>query len=166
MEIIKVSKEQHAETIEKLAKEIIPEHYRSFLPMLQINFFIERFQTATAIARQLQQGFEYYLVKESDDYAAYMGIEQKNDVLVLSKIYTKKKYRGRGIGRQLLDIALQRAVEFHLPVIELYVVKENLQAVEFYKRNGYKITDTFSIKYDSGYTVSEYKMCRELNGLK
>ncbi len=162
MEIIKATTTLHFDAIEQLARKIIPEHYGSFLPMEQVEFFIDTYQTAKAIQQQLQNGFEYYLAKESGQFAGYAGIEKKKEVLVLSKIYTDKHFRGKGIGKGLMELLYHRAISLHLLVIELIVVQQNVQAIAFYSNQGFEIAETLSTKYESGYTVEEFKMSKRL----
>ncbi|MBI1343538.1 MAG: GNAT family N-acetyltransferase [Terrimonas sp.] len=144
--------------IAALAEEIIPDYYRSFLPMDQIRFFIDHYQSLPALLEQVQNNFEYYLVTDAGVPVAYLGLEIKKDMIWLSKIYIRSLYRGKGIGKTLLELAKFRAVELQLSCIELFVVKGNQPAIDFYRKQGYTFVNTIANAYDSGYTVTEYRM--------
>jgi len=49
------------------------------------------------------------------------------------------EYRGHGIGKALLQVALEKAKTQELTRIELDVREENHRAIELYKRFGFKI---------------------------
>ncbi|MFZ5914662.1 MAG: GNAT family N-acetyltransferase [Pseudomonadota bacterium] len=49
------------------------------------------------------------------------------------------EYRGHGIGKALLQVALEKAKTQELTRIELDVQEENHRAIELYKRFGFKI---------------------------
>ncbi len=162
MQIIQVTNPSQIKTITELAEEIIPEYYSSFLPMEHVRFFINTYQTETAINKQLKNGFEYYLINESDTSIGYLGLERKKDTLVLSKIYVLNPYRGKGIGTQLLDLTHKRAALSNASTIELLVVKQNEKAIRFYKKNGFTTSEIISHKYESGFVVEEYLMRKHL----
>jgi len=160
MEIIQANTLLHFEAIEQLAREILPEHYGAYLPVEHVNYFIEKFQTARSIQEQTQHGFEYYLLIESGQNAAYLGIHEQNQLLILSKLYILKQFREKGIGAKLMDFVKFRASELKLSGIELVVNKLNQLAIEFYKRKGFEITELISHEYESGYLMQEYKMTK------
>lgn len=163
MEINRVTTLEEVAIIERMAKEIIPEHYGSFLPIEHVLYFIETYQTAIAIKNQLEKGFEYYLVQENNEPLAYAAIEIKEKSLLLSKIYTYKSFRGKGIGNALMQKIENRARELGVNAIELVVVKLNITALGYYKRKGFSIAKEISTTYTNGYVVDEYIMTKKID---
>ncbi len=162
IKIVKATLSNQLEAIAALANEIIPQHYGSFLPMQHIRFFIDTYQSVPAMEEQLLQGVVYYLIKDSDNNIAYLGIEHKDTTLILSKIYVLNEYRGRGIGRFLMQFLYQRAAALKVTKIELYVVTENSRAVHFYLKEGFIISETIDKAYKSGTTVKEYRLTKRV----
>lgn len=162
MKIIKVSSHSQLKVIEQLAETIIPDHYSSFLPMKHIRFFINTYQTVPAMEQQLLDGFEYYLMNNHGENIAYLGIEKKQPILILSKLYVLNEDRGKGIGNLLMKHTYERAVDLKLCEIDLYVVKENDQAISFYKKEGFRISETLEKEYKNGSIVTEYKMSKNI----
>lgn len=162
MKIIKVSSLSQLKVIEQMAEAIIPDHYSSFLPMEHIRYFINTYQTVSAMEQQLLHGFEYSLMNNEGENVAYLGIEKKEALMILSKIYVLNEYRGKGIGNLLMNHAYKRAVDLNLPEIDLYVVKENDRAISFYKKEGFHISETLEKEYENGYIVTEYKMSKTI----
>jgi ribosomal protein S18 acetylase RimI-like enzyme len=54
------------------------------------------------------------------------------------------EYRNRGIGKKLLEKALEYFKERGLPLAELWVGDENIRAIEFYKKHGFEERDRFN----------------------
>ena len=67
------------EEIERLAafaEEVWHEHYDPLLGSAQVDYMVEKFQSAPALAEQLKNGYEYYAVvdKESGEMMGFCGI--------------------------------------------------------------------------------------------
>ena len=61
----------------------------------------------------------------------------ENDIL-LKRFYIDQKNRGSGIGKELLDEIVQKSKPFHCSRMVLDVSKNNLRAIRFYEKNGFK----------------------------
>jgi len=48
-----------------------------------------------------------------------------------------ERYRKKGIGEKLLKQAIEEALTRGMDEIEVGVLKENVKAIRFYKRNGF-----------------------------
>jgi ribosomal protein S18 acetylase RimI-like enzyme len=62
---------------------------------------------------------------------------QKEDSFEIERIYVLSDFQGKGIGRQLLEKAIQMAKEKKASYIWLGVWEENKRAIQFYKKNGF-----------------------------
>jgi diamine N-acetyltransferase len=161
MDIIAAKTISQFQTIEKLAREILPAHYGPYMPPDNILFFINKFQTVKAIQEQIQEGFEYYLLNDSVTDAGYLGIRIAENILTLSKFYILIQYRGKGIGSKVMDFVDERASAANVVRIELIVNKLNLDTIKFYEKRRYTITESFVHNYYNEYSVEEYKMTKQ-----
>ena len=59
------------------------------------------------------------------------------DASELHRLYVLKPYHGRGLGKALMDAALESAPLKHSPAIYLGVWEHNLKAQQFYSRYGF-----------------------------
>lgn len=132
------------------------------LQKLSKQTFFESFSWGNSeenMARYLEEGFSldklsrelkyentaFYFVKSANEVIGYMKLNagraqtelQKEDSFELERIYVLKDYQGKGIGRQLLDKAIQIAREKKASYIWLGVWEENKSAIQFYKKNGF-----------------------------
>lgn len=72
----------------------------------------------------------------SEAYANFEGEALIPDSAIVNNVYVLPEYRGRGIGRQLLDAAQERLQNYS--TIVLYVYEDNLDAKDFYQHYGFR----------------------------
>lgn len=145
--------------------KVLPDEI-DFLQKLSKQTFFESFSWGNSeenMARYLEEGFStekltrelkdentaFYFVKSANEVIGYMKLNegraqtelQKEDSFELERIYVLSDYQGKGIGRQLLDKAIQLAKEKKASYIWLGVWEENKSAIQFYKKNGFIVFD-------------------------
>jgi ribosomal protein S18 acetylase RimI-like enzyme len=59
--------------------------------------------------------------------------------LEIQRIYVQKEYLGSGIGRRLLEFAIETAQAEDYSFVWLAVWEKNLRAIRFYEKNGFEI---------------------------
>ncbi len=145
------------ETISQLAHEIWNEHYVPFLGQAQIDYMLERLQSANAIEKQIADGFEYALVRVDSIAEGYLGVqrEPERSRLFLSKLYVRKGARGRGLSRRMLEHIEQLAREAGLRSIWLTVNKQN-PAIAVYEHLGFKRVGEVVVDIGSGYVMDDF----------
>lgn len=139
----------------EMAREIWNEHYRGMINREQLDYVVQEFQSAQAVARQIQEGTEYYLIKKGDDFLGYIAL-QEDKGLHISKYYLYKKMRGMGYGRQAMDFMEQRAAQNNIERIWLMCNRDNSDALKVYKKLGFKITGKEDVNLGKGYVEPDY----------
>lgn len=112
------------------------EAIRADLTNADINYFIAFFQEEPV-------GFmKLHLNSNLLDHSAASGIE-------VEKIYFRPQFQGKGIGKKLITVALEVGQMLKKEIIWLGVIDTNQNAIEFYKKMGFKIYDktTLDIPY-------------------
>ncbi|MFI5185111.1 MAG: GNAT family N-acetyltransferase [Chitinophagales bacterium] len=163
MKIVPAQEIKQLEIIERLAWEIIPEFYAPYVPLDHCIFFVEKFQTVTAIQKQIVEGFEYYLLNYKENIAGYLGIHATNEILLLSKLYLLKEFRGKGIGDKVMSFVYKRAHELKSSTIELIVNRQNKGAIDFYEKRGFTIVQPIVSKFENGHSTEEFKMEKNID---
>jgi ribosomal protein S18 acetylase RimI-like enzyme len=64
---------------------------------------------------------------------------QHPDALEVERIYVSKEYQGQQIGKQLIDFAIQTAIDAKFSHIWLGVWEHNAGAIRFYESKGFSI---------------------------
>lgn len=155
---------QDYQTIETLAREIMPEVYVPDIPLAHVHYYLETFQTSDAIHQQIrQEHYVYFILYFNEQAVGYLGMQLLKDVLLLSKLYILKEYRGNKIGKKALELAEQMAKGKLRHRIELYVYKNNEASINIYKKAGYVIEALTTHTYDNGHTEENYLMAKQLS---
>ena len=149
--------------IEKLAKEIFHEVYDPIIPAEHTQFFLNEFQSANAIEKQIQnENFHYFLLTFDTKNIGYLGIQKLDKKLILSKLYILKSFRGHKIGKTALEYTNRFAMENEIDTIELIVNQHNKNTIDIYLKNGFKIVESIVNSFPNGHTVDDYKMEKHL----
>jgi ribosomal protein S18 acetylase RimI-like enzyme len=154
-----LSEEDIAEVV-RLAREIWQEHYLPIIGQVQVDYMLETFQSRGAISRQIEQRYEYYLVLDRGQSAGYVGIvpDTGGSKLLLSKIYIRKKLRGRGLGKKALefveDICRQRGIS----IIRLTVNKNNTSSIAWYRQMGFTNIGPTVQEIGQGFVMDDFIM--------
>jgi ribosomal protein S18 acetylase RimI-like enzyme len=80
----------------------------------------------------------------------------------ISNIATHEKFRGQGVGRELIRMAEKEAEMTGCKTIMLDVEKENTGAISFYERQGFKPTKEFSISLQKDRVLNFARMSKEV----
>ena len=153
------SKEQVAE-VARLADITWREHYTPIIGQAQVDYMLEKFQSEEAIADQIAEGYQYYLLTEEGAGKGYLAVVQDKDEnsLFLSKIYVLKSARGCGYGRKLLAYAENLCREQGLKTIWLTVNKNNTASIAWYLEMGFSKTGPIVQDIGNGFVMDDYRM--------
>jgi len=150
--------------IAELARLIWNEHYSSIISQLQIDYMLEKFQSAAAINQQIADGMLYFLISSNSRSAGYLALtpDANNDRLHISKIYLDAANRGIGYGKQALDFIERQCREMHIQNLWLTVNKHNHIAINAYLHWGFHTTESIVTPIGNGFVMDDYVMEKEL----
>lgn len=142
-----------------IADEIWHEYWPFLLSKEQIDYMVEIFQSEAAIKKQIDfKNYNYYFIKNDDETAGYFGISFKEDYLFLSKLYIKKDYRHKGIGKEAFLKIIDIAKEKKYKKIRLTVNKNNKNTINAYLKYGLKIAYEDITDIGHGFVMDDYIM--------
>ncbi len=81
----------------------------------------------------------------------------------ISNVAVYPQYRGMGIGKRLLLEAEYEARRFKVGRMVLDVEKENIRAINFYRRLGYEIIGEYIIPLKGSKTLRFYRMSKDIS---
>lgn len=105
----------------------------------------------TAVARELERdGVRYLLAMDGDDIAGFLKLRRSDipksvpaeTALEVQQLYVSPDQQRRGIGRRLMDHAVEIARETPVQGLWLSVWEEADWAIKFYLRYGYRTVGT------------------------
>ena len=158
-------------SVAALARDIWYEFYVPLIGRAQVDYMVGKFQTVPAMQAQIEQGYEYFLVRRQDASAPGTGSwtdigycavqEQPGRLMFLSKFYLHHAARGSGTGRRCMEFIEGLARRRGLSVLWLTVNKGN-PSVQAYQRMGFRIAADLVMDIGGGYVMDDYRMEKAL----
>lgn len=95
----------------------------------------------------------YYLLLEDLEPVGYLKLVlcsnlsgyDPADALEIERIYLLEKWKGRGLGKKMIQLAFDTALALDKKVIFLKAMDSSQEAIAFYQHQGYSVCDTFSL---------------------
>ena len=85
---------------------------------------------------------DYCNIIVDDKIVGCLLLTDKDDGILLDEIYLEEEYRNKGIGTDILKNVLKNN-----NVVYLWVYKENIKAIDLYKKLGFNIIDETDSRY-------------------
>lgn len=148
--------------IARLADTIWREHYTPIIGEGQVNYMLERYQSAGAIGQQVASGVRYFLLWQQAEPVGYCAFEKRGDELFLSKIYVLQSLRGQGIGKAALQFVSEQARQENCRRITLTVNKFNANTIAAYLKMGFRQGPPLQQDIGNGYIMDDYLMILDL----
>ncbi|MEN8212979.1 MAG: GNAT family N-acetyltransferase [Pseudomonadota bacterium] len=147
--------------ITRLAERIWNEHYSTIISQQQIDYMLERFQSAAAIQQQIDADTRYFLINiDAARPVGYLSLvpDSTHGRLQISKIYVDAAHRGRGFGKQALDFTEKQCRSMHIINMWLTVNKNNHIAIKAYQRWGFHTTESIVTDIGQGFVMDDFIM--------
>lgn len=122
------------------------------------NIFFEHNTSLNNWEKRFDAIKSFEVVYDGNVKIGVINIEQKDDLISILLIALEIKYLRTGVGTKILEDIIKM---YPNKVFELCVMKSNVRAVEFYLRNGFKITEEFIEDYGQNGKHESYKMIRK-----
>lgn len=142
----------------EVANEIWHEYFIPIIGEKQVEYMVEKFQSVKGITEQSEKGYEYYFALYDDEIVGYFGIQPQEEKLFLSKLYLKKRFRGKGIATKLFSYIVDIAKSYDKKLIYLTVNKHNDNTISVYKHMGFKIVSEQKADIGKGFYMDDYIM--------
>ena len=158
--LVKISDDEQLNILASVANEVWHEFFPCILSHEQIDYMVEKFQSYDAMKKQMEEGYEYYFLKDNDEICGYMGIHEEtaDKKMFLSKLYLKKEHRGKGYAGQTLKKLFEMSIERKLNMVWLTVNKYNEHTIEVYEHMGFAKARTQVADIGNGFVMDDYIM--------
>lgn len=156
-------KQIHSEEIfivNKLAHDIWPDTYKDTITQDQIDYMLDWMYNIQTLQEQVTTGQLYYLITEHGRPAGFMGLEPNfpdANILRIHKIYLLPEKQGKGMGRELINSAIDVAFDLDCTSLHLNVNRFN-KSVDFYKNIGFEVIGEENIDIGKDYWMEDYIM--------
>ena len=147
------------------------EFFPSVLSTEQIDYMVEKFQSAQAMKEQMKsEGYKYFLLLNGGTRVGYTAIRHDGDGrLFLSKLYVKKEHRGKGYATEVFEFLKRYCRENGLTAIWLTVNKHNSTAISVYEKRGFRKIGEGVTDIGKNFVMDDFyfqlDVCPERNGV-
>lgn len=150
--------------VAEIAEPIWHKTYGPIIGEDAVRYMVDKFQSVTAINRQLEsEGYVYYLVQADGKAAGFIGlVPHKEGKMFLSKLYISDAFRGAGLPRAAFDFITALSREAELDKIYLTVNKQNAHAIEVYRHFGFYEIDAVVTDIGCGYVMDDYILQKDV----
>lgn len=159
IQIHPVKTKEAIQVVAELAHTIWYEHYTPIIGKEQVDYMVPKFQSVEAITTQIEDaGYSYFLLRYEKEPAGYIGLQESEKGIYLSKLYIRKEYRGQGIGAAAFRIAEDFAKANNRDKIWLTVNRDNKDTIEVYLRKGFEKVREEKADIGNGFVMDDYIM--------
>lgn len=152
---IKIQKcnEEDLKTLQEISIETFNDTFKDQNSPENMNAYLERAFNLKQLERELSNNYsQFFFVYYYDEVAGYLKVnandaqseEMGEESLEIERIYIKKKFQKHGLGKVLLNKAIEIAMESNKEKIWLGVWEKNENAIAFYKKMGFVQTGAHS----------------------
>jgi GNAT superfamily N-acetyltransferase len=144
-----------ADFLSDLAKEIYKEHYLYLWLSGGAQWYMEEYAyNSQKVAADLNSpGVEYYIAFQDDQPIGYMKLvlgaslpgSEPVKALEVERIYLHQHASRKGVGRKLMQLAMDRARHFKKEFIFLKAMDSGTSAIQFYRSLGYFVSGSFHL---------------------
>jgi ribosomal protein S18 acetylase RimI-like enzyme len=136
--------------LEQISRETFHETFADSNSAENMSRYLTENMSADKLRTELSNDQSAFFLAEADtNVIGYLKINQgsaqtKNkyeQALEIERIYVLKSYHGKGIGKLMLDVAMERARSMKADVVWLGVWEHNLRAISFYRKYGFVAFD-------------------------
>jgi ribosomal protein S18 acetylase RimI-like enzyme len=158
---LKAIREADFGLVARLAKVIWESHYVTMISMAQIGYMLaERCapENLRAYLGSDTRGFEILWLEETPvgycSYALHGGGEE----MKLEQLYLLPAYRGRGLGRFMLNHIEAEACKRNARWLVLQVNRQNARAIAIYRKAGFRVRSEAVFDIGEGFCMDDYVM--------
>ncbi len=145
MPLIKCTPE-HLSELQAISRETFTETFQEQNSPEHLHAYLEKAYNQEQLALELENPeSRFYFICSDEEVAGYLKInvgkaqseKMGADSLEVERIYVKKKFHKKGLGKLLLEKAFDVAAELEKKKVWLGVWEHNENAIAFYKKKGF-----------------------------
>ena len=147
---IRIANIDDAETIADLSRKTFYDTFAPFNTPENMELFLREQFTRVTLMEEVKNPFNlFYLAYDGDELAGYVKLREhkfsrdpaiKNS-LEIARLYATLNMIGKGVGKKLMQLSINLAVEKKKEMVWLAVWEKNQRALDFYEKWGFKIFD-------------------------
>ena len=145
----------------EMAGEIWSAYYPAIIGEKQTAYMLDMMYKPEALLQQkAERGETYYWIISGGQRVGFLSAAPKEDnVLFIHKLYVLSSLQGKGLGSEVFGILQDLYPWFNS--FRLTVNRKNIQAINFYFKNGFSIEKAEDFDIGNGYFMEDFVMQRK-----
>lgn len=156
LKLISVTDMKLISSLSKIADEIWHEHFVPIIGEAQVDYMLEKFLSPNALKKQIDEGYEYFLISYEEALVGFTGIHVEKRSMFLSKLYVHKNFRGKRISTWVFQQLVKICKEKNLDKIWLTCNRYNSNTLAVYDHLGFKIVREEAADIGNGFVMDDY----------
>lgn len=160
IQLIEVRTDAQIAQVAALAHHIWNGYFPAIIGQAQVDYMLEQFQTDRAIHSQIEEGYQYYLVRSGTADIGYTALIPRpaQHTLQISKLYLLPDWRGKGSARAVLADISTIAADSGYRKLYLTVNKHNHTAIAAYLKLAFVCKGELVVDIGNGFVMDDYEM--------
>ena len=152
--------ENEIEKISELAQIIWLKHYPAIIGQDQVNYMLKNIYNTESLLNQIKiKSQQFYFINYNNDIIGFLSVtNENNDCWMLNKFYILENEANKGIGTLILE---KLKVIIQPKKIRLTVNRKNFKSINFYFKNGFKISSVAEFDIGNGFVMDDFIMIWE-----
>ena len=135
------------DTLQRIGYETFDETFRPINSPETMDKYLQEAFSMKKLSEELSSTYcKFYFIYLDNVLVGYLKINDapaQSDIndpesMEVERIYVRKEHKGKGLGKVLIDYALQQAKEKKKNYVWLGVWEKNVDAIAFYKKMGFR----------------------------
>lgn len=144
-------------TLSLLAAKIWRAYYPPIIGSEQVEYMLEKMYSFESLKKQINDNKNIFTaVYPEEEMAGFISISNTGDKdYFLHKLYIGTEIQNRGVGKALFNHVFSH-IDYE--TIRLTVNRQNVNAINFYFKNGFKIEKIIDMDIGCGYVMDDFVM--------
>lgn len=146
--------------ITELAERIWPQNYSEYISEAQLRYMLNKMYNQQELLAQHNNGYTFFIASEANEdvgFACVAVLDEDEQSYKLHKLYVLSSMHGKGLGKLLVNQAVNLVVAQGGKSLQLNVNRNN-KATNFYLKMGFNIKETVDIAIGDGFYMNDYVM--------
>ncbi|MBS1518106.1 MAG: GNAT family N-acetyltransferase [Bacteroidetes bacterium] len=152
-----INNDEDIKALSVIAAKIWREYYPPIIGADQVEYMLDLMYSFKSLKKQIREDKNIFTAAYLDGrMAGFISISHKGDKnYFLHKLYIDNGIQKKGIGKALLNKVFSK-IDYE--TIRLTVNRQNINAVNFYFKNGFKIERVMDMDIGGGYVMNDFVM--------
>jgi GNAT superfamily N-acetyltransferase len=152
--------------LQKLAHSIWHQVFTTIITPAQTDLMLRKMYDPDLLRQEMANGVVWQILRQAHTPIGYVSYSMTGPTeCKLHKIYVEPIHHGKGLGKQLMDAALDYARAHHAKTLILRVNRANDKALRAYRAFGFREAESIDWEFAPGFILHDYKMERQITCL-